>query len=417
MKQIGLIDCNNFFVSCERLFRPDLIGKPVVVLSSNDGCVVARSQEIKDKGIPMGVPYFQIKDSLAEMKAAVFSSHFALYRDVSRRVFEVVRGHYQEIEQYSIDESFFSFESNEPEVLMKFLKRQVEQKVGIPVSIGVSTSKTRSKYVNSVAKKTGGIAVWDNAMWNTNASNIRLSEIWGVGAGRSKKFAEKGIVTVADLLCLETSAVGLLFGLEGVRLQAELAGSSVIELRKQKPSQKSVMSTRSFATTISDYTVLQDAIFYHLYQGVEDLEMMNLLATSLRVMIAPSRHGDFVLQGASKEVLLAVPTKDLFVLQGIAKELLKACFVSGVPYKKAGIVLSGLVLPQSLTGSLFGMEVGKDGLTAELSQTILNINKQHGKNLLQLGRSTSSAPSWGTRKDSISPAYTTNWSDLCVVRA
>ncbi len=417
MKYIGLIDCNNFFVSCERLFRPDLVGKPVVVISSNDGCVVARSQEIKDRGIPMGVPYFQIKDNLATMKATVFSSHLALYRDVSRRVFETVRESYQQIEQYSVDESFFSFESNDPEQLMTVLKRQIEQQVGIPVSIGVATSKTRAKYVNSVAKKTGGIAVWDNVRWETCAANIRLSEIWGVGAGRSKKFTDKGIITVADLLQLEASVVGRLFGIEGVRLQTELAGNSIFEVKKQKLAQKSVMSTRSFSSTIADFTVLQDAVFYHLYQGVKDLEAMNLVTVSLRVMIAPSRHGDFVLQGASKEVLLTAPTRDLFVLQQVATKLLKDCFKSGVPYKKAGIVMSGLVAPESLTSSLFGVENEKDNLTTELSRAIFAINKQHGKALLQLGRSTNKAPNWRARKDFISPAYTTNWSDLRVVQA
>src|SRR3989338_2114936 len=160
MKYIALLDCNNFFVSCERLFRPDLLGKPVVVLSSNDGCVVARSKEIKDKGIPMGVPYFQIKDTLTEIGATIFSSHFALYRDVSRRVFEVVRTYQSEIEQYSIDECFFTSESEDPYRWVEEMKRRVEQEVGIPVSIGVASSKTRAKYVNTVAKKTTGIAIW-----------------------------------------------------------------------------------------------------------------------------------------------------------------------------------------------------------------------------------------------------------------
>jgi len=417
MKYIALLDCNNFFVSCERLFRPDLLGKPVVVLSSNDGCVVARSKEIKDKGIPMGVPYFQIKDTLTEIGATIFSSHFALYRDVSRRVFEVVRTYQSEIEQYSIDECFFTFESEDPYRLVEEIKRRVEQEVGIPVSIGVASSKTRAKYVNTVAKKTTGIAIWGEEEWVSAAPNIRLSEIWGVGRGRARQFDEKGIRTVAELLACPRSRIEALFGIEGVRLQAELSGEPILGIKTARALQKSLMSTRSFAKETKDYGVLLNSVKYHLYQVVKDLESMDAKTNVIRVMIAPSRYGDYAFYGASKEAILGTPTRDLFTLQAAAIDLLKQCFNPEVPYKKAGVVLSGISSIEAETMPLFDVSEEKDSATKNLlSETIFSINKKHGKALVQLGSVSGTNKNWESKKDSESPSYTTSWSDLKVVR-
>lgn len=417
MKYVALLDCNNFFVSCERLFRPDLKNVPVVVLSSNDGCVVARSKEIKDMAIPMGVPYFQIKDTLKNIGAVAFSSHFALYRDISSRVFDVVRLSFPDIEQYSIDECFFTFDSDNPEEVARALKEQVERLVGIPVSVGVSLSKTQAKYASSVAKKTSGTAVLEADYWQENSSSITLAEIWGVGGGRARNFSEKGIVTIEDLIKLDTSLLARFFGVEGVRLKEELQGRQVLAVKPIRNAQKSVMSTRSFAETTTSYPVLEDAVMYHLYQGVKDLEMMNLLTVSLRVMISPSRHGDYAFFGASKEVVLTSPTSDLFTLQNVAGDLLRACYQPDVPYKKAGIAMSELVSPQSKTESLFKNDEVRQDKTSELTKTIMDINKKHGKSLLQLGRTEIKSVDWRVRKDVLSPSYTTSWSELKVVRS
>jgi DNA polymerase V len=417
MKYIGLLDCNNFFVSCERLFRPGLNNKPVAVLSGNDGCIVARSKEVKDMGIPMGVPYFQVKDILLQSKTTLFSSHFALYRDISRRVFEVVRTMIEDIEQYSVDECFFVFESEEPEEFMWKLKRQVELEVGIPVSVGAAASKTQAKYVNSVAKKTNGVAVWDAEKWGGEIKNIKLSEIWGVGAGRSRQFSQKEIVTVFDFLNLDQQVVSRLFGIEGQRLRDELMGKSRITVMNMRVAQKSIMSTRSFAKTTTDINVLDDAVRFHLHQNVADLNDMDLLATSMKVMIAPSRHGDYMLQGSSKEVLLTSPTKDLFVLQKVASELLKACYKPDVPYKKAGVLMSNLVANESITASLFDSPANQSTTKNLLTDTVLSINNRFGKNLVQLGRSEAGRGTWQSKSESLSPSYTTKWSDLLIVKA
>jgi DNA polymerase V len=418
MQHIALLDCNNFFVSCERLFRPDLLSKPVVVLSSNDGCVVARSKEIKDMGIPMGVPYFQIKDILKKEGATVFSSHFALYRDISRRVFEVVRENFPEMEQYSIDEAFFSFVSEDPVAIVSALKCEVERRVGIPVSVGVASSKTRAKYMNAVAKKTAGIAYFTEQKWQEELPLIKLRDIWGVGRGRAEAFSKHGILTAGNLLALAPSLVGQLFGVEGVRLQAELLGRSVLAVSSVRLVQKSVMSTRSFAKTTTTYAVVEDALRYHLAQCVSDLEKMDLLASGLRVLISPGRHSDYALQGAVEEVVLIAPTRDLFVLQRAVTTALQACFRADVPYKKAGIICTGLVSADRQTPSLFAdSETKHADKTNDITKTLFSINAKYPKPLLQLGRTEVQGKAWQVRKELESPSYTTSWKEIKTVRS
>ena len=412
MQKIGVLDCNNFFVSCERLFRPDLKNKPVVVLSSNDGCVVARSQEIKDSGIAMGVPHFQIKDNLKDIGATTFSSNFALYRDISQRVFDVVKSELGSIEQYSIDECFFAVQDNSFETILN-LKRQVERKVGIPISIGVGCSKTQAKYIIRYAKKTNGIAVLNDEKWSEQANEIRLSEIWGVGTNRSRHFSSYGIVTVADLCNKPESQIKNLFGIEGARLQAELMGRSVLKVTPVRLSQKSITSSRSFASSVSDLSVLEDAVAYHVYQVANDLKNMNLLTNSLRLTLGTGRYGDFALQGANSEITFNSPTADIFLLNIEAKKLLKKCYKQGVPYKKVGILLGDLKSNEITQSSLFN---NGDLASDELSKLLFNINAKHKKTVMQLGRVENKKMSWIGRKQSLSPRYTTIWSDLKIVR-
>ncbi len=412
MQKIGVLDCNNFFVSCERLFRPDLKNKPVVVLSSNDGCVVARSQEIKDKGIAMGIPYFQIKDILKDIGATTFSSNFSLYRDISQRVFDVVKSEFGSIEQYSIDECFFTVPS-ESMYLIDNLKRQVESQVGIPISIGIANSKTQAKYIIRHAKKTNGIAVLNDEEWNKQIKEIKLSEIWGVGVNRSRKFAAHGLVTVNDLCSNSQSTIKNIFGVEGVRLQAELIGKSVLKVEPTRISQKSVTSSRSFASTVSSLPVLEDAVAFHVYQVTNDLKNMNLLASSIKLTLSPSRYSDFSLQGASAETIFNSPISDIFALNLEAKKLLKSCYKPSVPYKKVVIVLNNLISNEVKQNSLFDNNCIE---TNELSKIFFAINAKYKKPIIQLGRVENKKEAWMGRKQSLSPCYTTKWNDLKTVK-
>lgn len=412
MSWIGLLDCNNFFVSCERLFRPDLHGKPVVVLSSNDGCVVARSQEIKDIGVPMGVPYFQIKDTLRKADAAVFSSHFALYRDVSHRVFSVMREVVPEMQQYSVDEAFFACQEN-PAELAAILKRTIEQRVGVPVSVGLARTKTLAKQASAIAKKTTGTYVLNDKDWESLRTEVPLASVWGVGGKLELRYKQHGLLTVQQLLDADSARVKQLFGIAGLRLQQELAGTPVFSLSEVREPQKSVMSSRSFAETTTDINVLQDSVAYHVRHAAADLRAMGLETLSLRVSIRPSRHSDFVLRGASTEAILSAPSADTRQLLTLASEMVEALYEPNVPYKKAGIVLSQLVPTGSGQGDLFG---GGDSRSASVLAAIDALNTQAGREVVLLG-SRLRTQAWQARTASRSPAYTTQWSDVATVYA
>lgn len=414
-RHIGLIDCNNFFVSCERLFRPDLRARPVVVLSSNDGCVVARSQEIKDKGIPMGVPYFQIKDTLKEMGAEIFSSHFALYRDVSARVFNVVREHYPEIEQYSIDECFFTFECADPVVAMEELKRVVEQAVGIPVSIGVGPSKTIAKLASKQAKTAGGVFYATPEFCAGEMQSVKLGTLWGVGRQRAVAFSAFGLERVGDLLALSPRLLDTRFGVEGVRLQKELSGGSYYAVTPRRLLQQSFMSTRSFGKDITKPEIVLDALLYHASVCAEDLVSSQALASEVRVIIAPSRMGSYSHYASSLSANLTLPTNDIFLIQKAVTDLFYKCFKENIPYKRAGVVVGRISALGSQTASLFND--AKSEKTKLISNTLSVITKKHGSEVLRLGRTKKYEAIWKSKSATLSPAYTTSWRDLKRVKA
>lgn len=414
MSWIGVVDCNNFFVSCERLFRPDLHNVPVAVLSSNDGCIVARSQEVKDIGIPMGVPYFKVKDILKDNGVRLFSSHFALYRDISSRIFSVLREEIDTVEQYSIDEAFFSLpENSDPEVVAKKIKDRIETKVGMPVSVGVASSKTQAKFAVELAKKGTGTRVLTQAAWNEYIRDIKLSTIWGIGRQSVVKYKEAGYETVQDLVQADKSRIATLFGVVGTRTMAELQGENVYEVGKSHDIQKSIMSSRSFSEKTFDINVLADAAAYHARHIGSQLRKKKLATSSLRISIQPSRHGDFLLQGYNEDVTFDIPTNDSLVLLKAVNELVQKGFKTQVPYKKVGVSVGGLLPENHIQSSLFEEDV-KDS-NKELMHVIDSLNSA-GSELVTLGNRRH-GDKWKARKDMVSPAYTTKWTDVAQVSA
>ena len=411
---VGLLDCNNFFVSCERLFRPDLWRRPVVVLSSNDGCIVARSQEIKDNGVPMGVPYFQVKDKLAAMKTVVFSSHFALYRDISRRIFTVVQQQVDVFEQYSIDEAFFLMRDTDPQQAAESLKTQVEKLVGVPVSIGVAASKTQAKYANETTKRQSGVWYMAPAVFAERAAGIPLPQLWGVGNGRSRAFATYGLRTVADLLAADPARVQRLFGVEGARLQAELRGVVAYPVTPRRAPQQSVMSSRSFRQSSTERTVVQDALAYHVRHAVADVRSQGQVARTVQVSIRPGRHSSYALRGGTISTDLAVPSADTFRILNEATKLLAQLWEAGVPYQKVGVVLSGLVPAGTTQLRLYPRQSTPE--RPQLLQTIDAINQRYGQDTVSVGSGRKEAL-WQAKCEQLSPAYTTRWSDIPLVVA
>ena len=413
---IGLIDCNNFFVSCERLFRPDLKDKPVVVLSSNDGCVVARSQEIKDKGIPMGMPYFQVKDIIKDIQATTFSSNFALYRDVSHRVFEVVRREFEDMIQYSVDEAFFTIQGNEEALQKRIveLKLKVEKEVGIPVSIGVALSKTLAKYASTVAKKTSGTYILTPDEWNKKTTTVHLRDLWGVGFRSAETYKSHGLHFVSDVLQLERRTVSELFGVVGVRLWQELQGVPSIALSKGLDTQHSILHSRSFKATTNDILAIKDAVAYHVREASEDLRQQGLKARVLQVSLGTSRHGDYFLQGGAREAYFALPTNDIFELLRIAAALVDALYKAGVPYKKAGVLLYDFVPVNIEQLTMFATP--EEEKTRFLTPMIDALNTKLGKGSKVLVGTYLKAKDWQTSQALKSPAYTTSWKDIKEVK-
>ncbi|MEZ4104360.1 MAG: DUF4113 domain-containing protein [Candidatus Paceibacterota bacterium] len=412
--KIGVLDCNNFFVSCERLFRPDLREKPVLVLSSDEGCVVARSQEVKDMGIAMGVPYFHIKDIIKDRKIVTFPANFALYKDIAKRVFVTVEGEVGKVERYSIDECFFKTDFDFKEMIR--VKNKVERHVGVPVSIGVASSKTQAKYVNKISKKTKtGVEVWSMKTWKQRSEKIKLSELWGVGQDKVRMFNDYGLVTVKDLFNVSKRQLNDWFGVFGVRLQDELMGEIVFPINFKKDLQKSIMNSRSFSQSTNDINDLKEAIKYHVFKCVSTLYATKLEAKILRISIKPSFNNKSLILNSKLEVILNESTRDLFTLTKEAINLLEINYKPSIQYKKAGVMLSGLVVEQEKTNSLFPIPDNTKN-KAELTNLLFSVNQKNRQDMLRLG----SLPDrkkriWLNKKDRISPAYTTDWQKIKIV--
>lgn len=418
MRLVGLLDCNNFFVSCERMFRPDLVNRPVVVLSGNDGCVVARSNEVKDLGVPMGVPYFQAKDTLVAAGATAFSSNFTLYRDISRRVMTLLNTVADDVEPYSIDEAFFSLEVPDEVVALEQLrtiKQIIEQQLGIPVSVGAAATKTIAKYASAKEKRGSGVCVLRGAAWQAEQPNIPVGAVWGIGRRLAERLGQQGVATVADMLATERTSIATLFGVAGCRLYDELSERVVWPVGAvREDGQKSIMSTRSFRTALTDRAAVADALSYHVHQAAAELRAAQMQCRYLHVLARPSRHGDWVLRGGSAECVLPTPTSDTRVLLQHATQLLDTFYDPEVPYKKAGVVLGWFSDARVSQPDLFGTVAtdGPDRLLAVFDQ----LNQKFGGDVVTIGR-RAGAGVWAPARDSLSPRYTTNWADLVPVKA
>lgn len=422
----GLMDCNNFFVSCERLFRPDLVGKPVAVLSSNDGCIIARSQEVKDMCIPMGAPLFQIRAQCKKENVTFFSSNFNLYRDISARVMNALRAECGDIEIYSIDEAFFAVPEPISEEKIAEIRSRIIQKTGIPVSIGVAETKTLAKVANSIAKKRyvrrptsnigEGVCVMDRELWEATARSMSCGSVWGIGRQTSAFLTKTGIHTVADLLAQDRTFIKSSLGVVGERLILELSGIPVSRLGDHRGDiQESFTSTRSFGKIVTDKLILQSALGHHVAHVAEKLRAHELVASTISVMARGSRFGDFSHRRGVVTSALIVPTDDTFVLTKEALRLLDSFFDPEIPYKKAGIILGGIEPKHFAPVSLFPEE-GQNLNTSTLSILSDSLNKRFGRDTLRPGI-TLGKEKWQEHKEKLSPQYTTRWTEIAHVKA
>jgi DNA polymerase V len=418
----ALADCNNFYASCERLFRPDLQGRPIIVLSNNDGCVVARSAEAKRLGIKMAVPLFQVQEQIDRENVAVFSSNYALYGDISARVMSTLEQQAPAIEVYSIDEAFLDlsgFEANHSLVEYGLqLKQRVYQYTGIHISVGIAPTKTLAKLANHAAKQypatLGSVDLSDPLRQRRLLSLLPVEEVWGVGRRLSRRLKQQGIKTALALADCDPSWVRNHYSVTLERTVRELNGQSCMELEECPPPRQQILCSRSFARRITEYRDMRSAIAQYSARAAEKLREQGSMARVITVFIRTnphSQHERFYSNSASR--ILNVPSADSRRLCGTALSLLKSIWLPDCRYMKAGIMLSDLYLPGHFQPSLF--EAPESPATKRLMHVIDTINQSGRGRIRFAGEALSTG--WQMQRNHLSPAYTTRWDQLPLVKS
>lgn len=419
----ALVDCNNFYVSCERLFDPGLIDRPVIVLSNNDGCAVARSNEAKALGIRFGAPFHEIKELVEARGVAVFSSNYTLYADISRRVMKTLEAQAPRMEVYSIDEAFLDLRglsADRRESFCRDLHRSVRQWTGIPVSIGVAPTKTLAKAANRLAKKsprTGGVLDLTDLRWRERAlASMAAEDVWGVGPRLARRLAAGGIRTARDLRDAPARQIRRRFSVVLERTLLELSGIPALGLEEHPQPRLSITTSRSFGRKVTALAELREAVASYVARASEKLRAQGLLAGALSVFVQtnPFSKRDPQYQ-ASRLFTPPEATDDAFTLIRLALEGTASLYRSGFRYHKAGVMLLDLVPARQHQPSLFACGDGR--LRARrLMRTVDDLNRRLGGGAVRFGAEGLN-PAWSMRRERKSPAFTTQWTELPRVRA
>ena len=417
-----LVDCNNFFVSCERAFQPQLEGRPVVVLSNNDGCVVARSNESKAMGIKMGTPFFKVKYLVDQGKLVVRSSNYTLYGDLSARVMSLLSEVAPKLEVYSIDEAFMNMDGVRDEDLpgiCRDLIRRIRRWTGIPVSIGIASTKTLSKVANHFAKKYKGyrgVCVIDTDEKMRKALSLTpIDDVWGVGWRGAPKLEAAGIKSALDFVQRPVSWVRDRMGVIGVRTWSELQGIRMVEEEKIE-KRKSICTSRSFANNISDIDELVLRVSDFAGKCAEKLRKEGTAAGTVGIFLYTNRFREDLDQYyPTATVNLDVPANSASEIIRAALKALRYVYKPGYEYKKAGVVVTDIVDSDSIQQVLFGFDGQARARNDKISEVMDKVNTS-GENLLRLGTQRSGHYADGIRREFRSGLYTTSWADLIEVR-
>jgi DNA polymerase V len=411
MTTFALVDCNNFYVSCERVFNPKLWNVPVVVLSNNDGCVVARSPEVKALGIPMGVPLFKIKYEVEKHNIKVLSSNYALYGDMSHRVMQVLAQFSPDLEVYSIDEAFLGLDGFEHIDLMDYgqqIKARVLQWTGIPVSVGIGCTKVLAKLANRVAKKsqTGVFTEPETALETT-----AIDDIWGVGRKWGKWLIERGITNALEFRDANPELIRKKLGIVGVRLQLELRGKSCLPLELCPQPKQNTCVSRSFGRPVTTKQELREAVAFYIAKAAEKLRKQKQVAIAITVFAHSNPFKDD-LHSASLSIELPVASNDTTELLQYALPLVDKIYAQGVEFKKAGIIMLGLQPEDSVQISLFDT---KDRTKSkQLMEVIDRVNYRFGQGSLTLAAAGINK-AWRMQCGNRSSRCTSEWSEMKLV--
>lgn len=418
MPVFALVDCNNFYASCEKLFRPDLKDTPVVVLSNNDGCVVARSREAKLLGIKMGVPVFQIKSEMQRHGILAFSSNYALYADLSSRVMRTLEEMAPRVEVYSIDEAFLDLTGIESAISLVEFGQQVRERIGhwigITVCVGIAPTKTLAKLANHAAKKypaTQGVVDLTNPDRQRRLlALVPVDDVWGVGRRLSKRLNALGITTALDLANASPRAIRDQFSVVLERTVRELNGESCIELEEIPPTKKQIVCSRSFGVKVTQFELLREAVCEYATRATEKLRKEQQQAKVLTVFIRTSPFKDNEPQysnSASGE--LRIPSCDTRDFIELANHLLKRIWKDGFRYAKAGVMLSDFYDPGMFQLGLFD-DVSTRANSQQLMSVLDTINQSGAGKVFFAGQGTKK--DWSMKREHLSPAYTTRWDQL-----
>lgn len=420
----ALVDCNNFYASCERVFQPQFVGKPVAILSNNDGCVISRSNEAKAVGITMGAPAFQIKELVKEKNVQLFSSNYALYGDLSNRVMAILGQFTPNLEIYSIDEAFLNFDGMTVLDYHDYgiqMKTRVQKWVGIPVCIGFAPTKALSKVANKIAKKfqdrTKGVYVIDSDEKRIKALKwTKIEDVWGIGYRMNKKMKVKNIVTALDFIAPQHEAwIRKEMGVIGLRLKYELEGKSVLDLEPLVEQKKSIATTRSFPKQIADFDLLRERVATFAAVCAEKLRKQNSCCHTIIVMLVVDKH---TVQTSkyyfNMAVTLPFASNSTLTISNAAIDMLKKLHQGNehLKFKKAGVIVTELIDENKKQLQLFDEENPKHLL---LMKVMDGLNNKIGDKKVKLATQNLSL-TWNMKQNHLSPRYTTNFKDILEIK-
>ena len=422
---IALVDVNNFYVSCERVFNPKLRDRPVVVLSNNDGCIISRSAEAKALGIPMGAPWFKVRKYAEQEGVYAYSSNYALYADMSNRVMSVLRQFSPTQEIYSIDESFLDFSDFVRRDLTAYaqqLRQTVLQSTGLPVCVGMASSKTLAKLANHCAKQQSGLAGVCNfnsltpGALDDTLRQIEVGHVWGIGRNLHRQLQQNGLLSAYDLKISNPAAMRQKFNVVMEKTIRELNGIACLGLEQMRGPQQQILSTRSFGQPVRDLQSLEEAVTLYTTRAGEKLRKQQLHAGSVYVYIRTSPFREAHQQyDNSVRLPLTVPTNNTLQLVQVALLGLRQLYRPGYDYMKAGISLGELVTAEAQQQDLFQTSINQEK-TGRLMHALDSINRKMGRATLKLAsEGVQDRQPWRMKQERRSPGYTTRWEDLLQV--
>jgi DNA polymerase V len=430
MKRFALADCNNFFVSCERVFNPKLLGKPVVILSSNDACVIARSNEAKKLGIKMGEPAYKCTELFKYHNVLVFSSNFSLYGDMSARIMSTLAEYATQIEAYSIDEAFLYFpqpyfpdNALEQERIFythyaQFVRRKIKQKIGIPISIGLGPTKTLAKVANHLSKKNaeynGVFDLTNHPSTDELLKSIDVGDIWGIGYRYTKILHRYGIQNAYALRQCDDAWVRKNMSINGLKTVWELRGNSCLTLADVVDPKKSITVSRSFGKNVTELRELKEAISYHASTATEKLRKQQMTARVITIEARCTYQQNSDRFYVTSTIELSMPTAYTPTIIDAAHHAVEKLFKKGLIYKKIGITLSDLYNHDAVQMNSF---IAMPDVTKQtkIMTVIDTLNAELGKNKIMFASSLSDQ-SWQAKKSKKSPAYTSNWQQLLTIK-